>query len=576
MHRLIFLVISAIFISIGIAEPGFYLSSLVAILLFSIILLSISEESGAKAKTIVTFTLGFTGLFIFIVHHGIPAGPAPAVLNGFRVIAESIHFNIFIFLFGLYLFVNGISYSGVIGELSWKIVKLSGGKLTIILVSIMILTSLLSGIFDGATVASIMGVITLTILLSSGMKSKDIVMIMLLLVVCTNVGGVWFVLGEPTNILAAEKMGLNPLFFLKYASVFSVIAIILAAIFTYRITSNRARISNKRPEIEILLEGISLKRVHSGQGNLLETMVEMGNIEIRLVKEIETLMDSGIPDFEAALQAGVPKNLVNKALSINLNSKSLSQGLIDYWSYSQNNDPMANIIIGDLLDYVHEEYAKRSKSRIFVISAAFLLIILLGLHAVFTWIPSWISTLAGGIVALLGIQGTAKKNILKQTWGDLSEAVFLIPLFALISMINFLDGFSIAGKIIFHSGNTGLTGIEILASTSLVSAVADNIAVMDVITNIIRSSEHWQYFTLASVVGTALGGFVSPIASVQAIILSTLIRRISKITFIQWIKKVLLFYIILFILYSVVIYLFNYLSIFPATPWHGTTPIPIR
>jgi len=70
---------------------------------------------------------------------------------------------------------------------------------------------LLAGIFDGATITTIMGIITLTILLSSGMKSVHIVQILLLLVVATNIGGVWFVLGEPANILAAAKLGPSPI-----------------------------------------------------------------------------------------------------------------------------------------------------------------------------------------------------------------------------------------------------------------------------------------------------------------------------------------------------------------------------
>jgi Na+/H+ antiporter NhaD/arsenite permease-like protein len=153
-----------------------------------------------------------------------------------------------------------------------------------ILVAIVVLTSVLSGIFDGATVASIMGIITLTILLSSGMHAKEITMMMLLLVVSTNVGGVWFVLGEPPNILAAEKMGLPPGFFIEYATPFALVAIAVSAVFAWRLGANKERISNMRPELEVLLEGISLRRIHSGQGNLLDTMIELGEIEIKKVK----------------------------------------------------------------------------------------------------------------------------------------------------------------------------------------------------------------------------------------------------------------------------------------------------
>lgn len=569
MRKLKFLILTAVILSLIIAQAGYSLMALGIILLFSIGLLSLSEEGGAKAKIVVTFTLGFTALFIFACYHGIPAPESGTVLEGFHVISHTVHLNIFIFLFGLYLFVNCISYSGIIGDLSWRVVKVSKGKLPKILVVIMILTSVLSGVFDGATVASIMGVITLTILLSSGMSTKEITKIMLLLVVCTNVGGVWFVLGEPTNILAAEKMKLSPVFFLHYATPFALIAIVVSSIAAYRIAKNKDRISEVRPELEILLEGVSLKRIHSGHGSLLNTLIELGDIEIKQVRKIEEYVEMGKPDFEAALMAGVPQSLVHDALSINLNSEELAKGLVDYWQYQQNDDPMAQILIGDLLHHVKAEYKKRGNSRMFVITASVVLISLLGMHTVFTWIPTWASTIAGGLLAFIGIHNVAKKNILRSTWHDLREAFFLIALFGVISLINVLGGFEIIGEKMVNMGDTALVGTVIMISSSLLSAVADNIAVMDVITNLITSSEHWQFLSLSAIVGTALGGFCSPIASVQAIILCTLIRRVSKISFGQWIVKIVKIYLVLAVSYVAVLLLINYLDIMPVLPWGG-------
>jgi hypothetical protein len=65
--------------------------------------------------------------------------------------------------------------------------------------------------------------------------------------------------------------------------------------------------------------------------------------------------------------AGVPENVVHDALSINLNSKELSRGLIDYWKYKEAGDPMSSILIGDLLDYVRDEY-DRGEAAVFLLS----------------------------------------------------------------------------------------------------------------------------------------------------------------------------------------------------------------
>jgi len=563
---------------LAVAAAGFLIAqfvdtllALALILAAAVALLSIAEGGGARLKMIVTFSLGLAAFFIFVSRHGLAAAPGFSDISEFQLLAETIHLNIFIFLFGLYVFVNCLSYTGIVGDIAWKVVKLSGGRLTIILVAIVLLTSFLAGIFDGATVASIMGIITLTILLSGGMSSKDIVSVMLLLVICTNVGGVWFVLGEPTNVLAAEKMGINPLFFLRYALPFAAIAVAAACIVAFRVAVRKPKVSKERPEMEVLLEGISLKRVHAGHGNLLETMINLGEIQVKMIGKIEEMIDRGIPDFDAALRAGVPEDVVHHALSINLNSKELSRGLIDYWNARQKKDPMAEIIIGDLLEYVRDEYKKRRKSRVFIFTGAGVLLVILGVHSFFQQLPTWVSTLSAGAVAFIGIGATAKRSILGQAWHDLTEAFFLIPLFGIISLINTMGGFELIGEKILTLGETAVGGLTVFFSSGLVSSVADNIAVMDAVTNLMAQSVHWQFFSLAAIVGTALGGFGSPIASVQAIILSTLIRRVSRITFFGWIKRIGLFFLVLAVLYAALLFLFDLLSVVPDAPRVGTS-----
>ena len=204
---LVLLIIASSLIGFVIAAAGQHLISLGWMLIASMGILSFADDGKPSTKTRTTGVLGIVGFFIYASRFGIPSAPHGDLIEYVRELAEAVHLEIFVFLAGLYLVVNTFSYSGFIGDLAWKVVKKAEGKLGHIIVAIMILTCALSGIFDGATITTIMGIITLTILLSSGMRTNDIVRILLLLVVATNIGGVWFVLGEPTNILAAEKVG---------------------------------------------------------------------------------------------------------------------------------------------------------------------------------------------------------------------------------------------------------------------------------------------------------------------------------------------------------------------------------
>lgn len=523
-------------VGLSIAAAGQHVFALGWILVVSMVLLSLVDDGKPSTKTRITGILGAVGFFIFASRFGIQPAEDGNLLVYLERFSTSLHFEIFVFLAGLYLVVNTFAYSGFIGDLAWKIVKKSQGNLGTIIVGVMIMTCLLSGIFDGATIATILGIITLTILLSSGMKGEDIVKILFLLVVATNIGGVWFVLGEPTNILAAEKLGLSPFFFLKYASLFALPAAALCSYAAWRIVRKYPKIRSDRPEMEILLEGISLRRTHTGQGTLAETLESIGKVEVGSLAEMARVVEEeGIPDFEAALRAGIPRNKVHAALAVNLNSEELAQELIDYYHYKLEENPLAELLIGDMLKHVHDEYKARTRSRNLILASGGLLILLLVAHAFFPQMPTWASTVAAGLLAISAVQTGARRYILAQTRHNLTEALFLVAIFATISELNFAGAFEWLGLHLLDFGTPTATGAGILAGSAALSAVADNVAVMDILTNLISGHPDWPYFSLAAIVGTSLGGFASPIASVQAVIMATIIRRVAKISFGRWV-----------------------------------------
>lgn len=544
--RVILPLVAAAVIGLGIAFFGQHVLALGWTLLATMVLLSLAEDGKARTKTTITLVLGLTGIFVFASRYGIPSAEGGSLIEEFRRLSHAIHLEIFVFLAGLYLVVNTFAYSGFIGDLAWKIVKQAEGRLGRIMVSIMVLTCLLSGIFDGATISTIMGVITLTILLSSGMRVGHIVQILLLLVVATNIGGVWFVLGEPTNILAATKLGLSPFFFMKYASIFALPAMVLTALAAWRIVKRYPKIKSDRPEMEVLLEGISLRRTHAGTGTLAETLESIGTVEVGALAAMAHITEEeGIPDFEAALKAGIPQQKVYEALSVNLNSEELARGLIDFYHYRSAGDAMAEILLGDLLLHVRDEYRARTKSRRLIIASGILLILLLAVHAFLPVIPSWAPTVAAGLLAIVAVQPNARRYILGQTRHNMAETLFLIPIFLTISELNRAGAFEYLGKSLLHLGSPSATGMGILAGSAFFSAVADNVAVIDVLTNLIVHHAEWAFFALAAIVGTALGGFASPIASVQAVIMSTILRRVATVSFGRWVAITARWFLIL-------------------------------
>jgi Na+/H+ antiporter NhaD/arsenite permease-like protein len=559
--------IGCVLVAVILGAMGQHVLALGWTLVAAMILLSLTDDGKPNTKTLVTTTLGIVAFFIYAARFGIPAAPHGDIVEYLEHIAESVHLEIFIFLAGLYLVVNTFSYSGFIGDLAWKIVKQTQGNLGRILFLIMILTCVLSGIFDGATITTIMGIITLTILLSSGMRSVDIVKILLLLVVATNIGGVWFVLGEPTNILAAAKLNLSPFFFMEYASFFALPAAILCAFAARHIAGRYPRIRSDRPELEILLEGISLRRTHQGTGTLEETLRSIGKVEIRSLAEMMRIVEEeGLPDFEAALKAGIPRDKVHEALAINLNSEVLASELIDYYHYRGEDNPLAELLIGDMLKHVHDEYRARTRSRNLILASGVLLIALLVVHAFVPSFPTWASTIIAGFLAITAVQAGARRYILTQTYHNIADAFFLVAIFATISELKGAGAFDYLGQMLLNMGSPMITGAGILTGSALLSAFADNVAVMDVLTNLITGHPDWSYFALAAIVGTSLGGFASPIASVQAVIMATIIRRVAKLSFGRWVLYMAFYFALLVAVSIGILFTMRTLGLPPATP----------
>lgn len=530
--------------------------ALVFLLLAIIAGISLSEPFGAGFKLKLTAFLGSLALFLFAAQFGIPASPNNDLLKAFDKVIHFVHLEIFVFLFGLYLVVNAFSYSGLLSDLTWRIVRLTQGRLSVILPTLMVLTSLLSGLFDGATVASIMGLITLTILLAVRFPTAQAFKVLLLLVIATNIGGVWFVLGEPTNILAAEKLGLSPLYFLRYASPFALVAIVLLAFLAWRLARGYEKAPLDQPQNQVLLEGLSLRRVHSGTGNLVETLEALGTVEPRLIRDLEHECAQGTPDFEAALKVGIAPSKVYDALKVNLQSEELAERLWKMAQLKLQGDPSANEYAEQVLVDIRAEYHKRAPSRGWVLTSAVVLMSLLTLHALWPPFPTWLSTTLAAVVALAALTPQTRKHIFEHAWKDLSDALFLLPVFAVIAMLNVTGVFAALGNSVLNFGKEW-TALGILWSNSLFSAFADNIAIMDIMTNVIVVHPDWSYFALASIVGTALGGFLSPIASVQAIILATLIRRLTKVSFGAWFRAVMPFTLVYLPLASLLLFLFG-------------------
>jgi hypothetical protein len=215
---------------------------------------------------------------------------------------------------------------------------------------------------------------------------------------------------------------------------------------------------------------------------------------------------------------------------------------------------------------VHDEYRARTRSRNLILVSGVLLIALLVVHAFVPDFPTWASTIIAGLLAITAVQSGARRYILAQTYHNIADAFFLVAIFATISELKGAGAFDYLGKTLLNMGSPMITGAGILTGSALLSAFADNVAVMDVLTNLITGHPDWSYFALAAIVGTSLGGFASPIASVQAVIMATIIRRVAKLSFGRWVLYMSFYFVLLVAVSIGILFALRMFGLPPASP----------
>jgi hypothetical protein len=141
-----------------------------------------------------------------------------------------------------------------------------------------------------------------------------------------------------------------------------------------------------------------------------------------------------------------------------------------------------------------------------------------------------------------------------------------VAIFATISELHAAGTFEFLGEVLLNVGTPMQTGAGVLAGSALLSATADNVAVMDILTNLITGHQDWSFFALAAIVGTSLGGFASPIASVQAVIMATIIRRVAKLGFGKWVFHTAFYFALLVAVSIGILFIMRTIGLPPAQP----------
>ncbi len=185
-------------------------------------------------------------------------------------------------------------------------------------------------------------------------------------------------------------------------------------------------------------------------------------------------------------------------------------------------------------------------------------------HGINHSVPLFIASLAGFVVAFLGIASLPKiRNLaLREAKHEFAEYYFLFPLFLSITLLTKAGFFNALQELLHHgiekAGPSHVAIAQFLGCTFL-SAILDNNVVADFASRALHNLDVaiLHLFAMAQIAGYAIGGCWTHIGSAQSVVAFAFIKRDvdQRYTPVQWIREMTPVIIEIVVVLVVVIYI---------------------
>ncbi len=145
------------------------------------------------AVVLITSALGrfaYPGLFIF----------------EFERALSYVNFEVIFLVMGMMIVIAAIEGTGIFQWVTLQAYRLSGGRVWLLVVILMVITSVASALLDNVTTMLLMAPLTIQIALALGVSPLSL---LLPEVLASNVGGISTLIGTPTNIMIGSYAGLS-------------------------------------------------------------------------------------------------------------------------------------------------------------------------------------------------------------------------------------------------------------------------------------------------------------------------------------------------------------------------------
>jgi len=196
--------------------------------------------------------LGAAVIFAF-TYLGTPISPEFYIIN-FSEALGYVDWNVIFLIMGMMIIIAAVERTGIFQWLAFHAYRLSGGRIWLLLVILMIITSMASAFLDNVTTMLLMTPITIQIALAMGVNP---LVLLLPEVMSSNVAGISTLIGTPTNILIGSyaRISFNAfLYNLTPGVLLAMLGLILYSEYIYR---GSRRSEDKGGVSELLLVKLS-------------------------------------------------------------------------------------------------------------------------------------------------------------------------------------------------------------------------------------------------------------------------------------------------------------------------------
>jgi Na+/H+ antiporter NhaD/arsenite permease-like protein len=199
--------------------PGFWVATLSFVLVLALIALEkLHKTTAALLGVALVLGASFVGgainpdLFIY----------------DFERALSYVDFDVIFLVMGMMIVIAVIEETGIFQWMAYQAYRLSQGRMWLLVVILMFITSVASALLDNVTTMLLMAPITIQIALTMGINPLSL---LLPEVLASNVGGISTLIGTPTNILIGSYAGLSFNDFLIKLTPGVVMALVVLAVY---------------------------------------------------------------------------------------------------------------------------------------------------------------------------------------------------------------------------------------------------------------------------------------------------------------------------------------------------------